>query len=305
MVINQFTKTINAISLVRKSYPLSLHLYIFPQIPTTSDIIVYEYFLLVLRRGFLITCSNCQNQQSDGVFCQKCGNRLDNSSSQSMEEIAASTSTNHSSGLENVKHHTQSYIDFFLTMSSNPNNAFNKERTSFIYGFISLLILSISASLGMYLLLNGLYKDSFSYMYDNSSLPFEVFFRLFFSSTFIILAGLFALTIILKISRVDVSFDSIADQYGSLSTPFAAISLLTIISGLSGSIGMTTTFAVLSISAFVTVVPILLSYHYLSKAKLNQSVYLTIGCYFINLLIVYMMYKLFLGDILEQIYYLA
>ncbi|SEQ63415.1 hypothetical protein [Piscibacillus halophilus] len=251
----------------------------------------------------MLICNHCQHQQDGGNFCENCGNSFTEQVHNSDEEVAATTSTNTTKGsqAENVKYHLKNYMDYFVTILKNPNVSLKQPDSSFINGIMTLIILSIAVSLGSYFLLNGIYKQAFGSFMAESSLPFfEVFFRFLITSILILLAGLASLTIIFKFGKVELTFKRILAQYGALSVPFTAISVLTILSGLIGAVGLTTTLLLASISAFIAIAPILLSFHHLSKNNSNQYVYLTLGSYFITAIIIYIMFRIFLSNTLEQ-----
>ncbi|WP_188206798.1 zinc ribbon domain-containing protein [Alkalibacillus aidingensis] len=266
----------------------------------------------------MLTCKNCQHQQVSGKFCEECGTPLENlhntegnPGSLPNEQLEQTQVNNQQQGqnnqLDNIKAHTQNYFDFFKNILKNPNLALEKSDQSYLNGIITLVILSITLSLGLYFLLNGLFEQTFGGFGfvdgESESLPFfQITTRLVFGALLIIASGLAGLWITLKIGKVNLSFTTILAQYGALAVPFTILSILSILTGLSTSVQLTFLLVSIALFVFTFLAPVILSFYHLIKTNENsQIIYLSIGSYIITSFIIYILFRIYLENLLDTI----
>ncbi|TFB14217.1 zinc ribbon domain-containing protein [Filobacillus milosensis] len=252
------------------------------------------------------TCKNCNHQQDSGNFCENCGHPLNEDLHNAQTEGAATKGAQtQNSQLDNIKYHTKNYFNYFLSLLKNPNSSLKQPESSFVNGIITLLILSITLAIGFYLLVNGVYNQTivqFGGFVETQSLPFfSIFFRIIFSALLIILAGLAGLLTVVEIAKVDVSFKTLLSQYGAFSVPFTVVTALTIFTGIATSTQLTMILFFLGIVAFVTLAPVIISFYHLRKFNENgHVVYLSICSFVITNTIIYIMFKIYLGSVLQN-----
>src|SRR5699024_1571742 len=131
----------------------------------------------------------------------------------------------------------------------NPTQALNSNQSHFIYGLINIAIYITAISLSLFYLLKSVLKDprlAFIREEMGIEIPFSPsFFDFFFDTAFgiivLLLIAFFSTFAFAKLTTNRVTFKELIALYGTLITPFVALNLLAILTGLSGSIKLTLT----------------------------------------------------------------
>ncbi|GAA0469597.1 hypothetical protein [Alkalibacillus silvisoli] len=262
-----------------------------------------------------LVCENCQHQQEEGRFCENCGKPISNDSgsnespdqqedqSQDQGQSQASESKSSNAQLDQAKNFTKNYWEYFISTLKNPNLALKQQESSYINGIITLVIMSLTLSLGVYFLLNGLFSQLVGGFGVDESVPFfGTVSRLVLGTILIAGTGLLALIISLKIGKVNQSFKTTLAQYGALAVPFSVLAILSIITGLSTSAQFTLILLFASLIAFTLVAPVLLTTYNLTKSGENgQFVYNSIASFFMTVIFMYILFNFYIDSLVNNL----
>nr|WP_289037181.1 zinc ribbon domain-containing protein [uncultured Allobacillus sp.] len=258
-------------------------------------------------------CSNCQNEQQSGKFCEKCGTPFDEKTTAAevhrQQEQVAATQAPSQNGVQNAQNFLQNYWSEFVTILKNPTQSFKRSDQQLVSGIISLVLLAIFVTLGFYFWINGIYKEAISSPFSlasseaPSSLPFfELFFKGIFGVILFLAVGLAGAIVPLLLSQKSIKATTLITHYGLLSIPFVALGVLTMLIGLIGSglfpvVMMLATIGLLIISAPIT----LITYHLTKQNETGQTVYASTAGLVITVLFAYLIVDNYVSSFLEGI----
>lgn len=265
----------------------------------------------------MLVCSNCNHRQEDGKFCSVCGGPLVEQT-QTTEQVQVNQNVTPSNdqvqnttnaqqqpnqAVENVKKELSNYWGYFTDFLKNPTKALNTSEQNFLNGLITLVLYLVTFSLSMYFLINGLYKDVASIFgyYDESAPFFEVFFRVLFYIALLVLSGLVAAFIMLKVAKINFNINSLIAQFGSLSVPFVVVNLVAILTALAGAGELTVYLLLLPYSILVSFTPGVLVFEKATQVDVNgQRYYYAVGTVVITAVLTYFIVDFIVSDFLNK-----
>ncbi len=179
----------------------------------------------------MVTCTQCQHNQDDGNFCEKCGastNQQSTSENNSQQApnfqqaqpaveqgFQANAQPNVPQGqqVEQIKQQSKQYYNYFLEVIKNPTIALKHEENAFVNSIITLVLFALTLSLSVYFIA----KNAMEFAYAADALPFfPLVSRLLFGFLLITAIGLVSAFIVLKIGKHTITFKKLTAEFGGL-----------------------------------------------------------------------------------------
>src|SRR5690625_816289 len=255
----------------------------------------------------MLVCSNCNNKQESGQFCANCGGEL--VLQEGAEEAAATQQATAQPNqeqtqqpnptVEKAKKELSNYWNFILDYIKAPTKGLNAPSNLMIFGIITLALYAITYSLSNYFIANSAFRGFYSIPF------FETFFQNFLLVLVLILAGIVSAFIMVKVAKVNASFQDIVAQVGSLSTPYLAINLVAIITSLAGLVAITNTLLLIGFFLLIVLTPTLLVFEKTTQANVNgQRYYYSVGTVLLIFLFNYIVFRFIFESIVSDIPFL-
>ncbi|MDQ0160494.1 DUF6574 domain-containing protein [Alkalibacillus salilacus] len=282
-----------------------------------------------------LICQNCNHQQDDGKFCENCGSPLATQTSESQQtyeqpaqthqaqpqpeyqqpvhnQAAATTATATATGPskgDQAKSFAKDFWNYLTSTVKKPDLALKQDESTMWHSILTLVLIPIFLSLGVYFLANTFYQNMYGDMMagfegaSSESLPFfQLVSRLAFGFILVLLSGLISTFIALKIGKVEMSIQATVSQYGAFAVPFLFLSALTIITGLSTSIQFTSILLVATLFPFIFVAPAVITTYNINKFNENQPlVYASIASFFMTAIILYILFSIYLENLIYNL----
>ncbi|WP_273124187.1 zinc ribbon domain-containing protein [Bacillus weihaiensis] len=190
----------------------------------------------------MTACTNCQHQNEDGKFCEKCGNSL-TTSTESIREVSATTEAQPVSGggqgsqyLEEAKKMSKMYFTYFLEVLKKPYaSSVNVGEEHFLNGIITMVLYSLFIPLMLFFALKGVLAEMSGFASEflgeqDISVPFSdvVLMPTLAYVIFILLVACFTFASV-KLGRVDANFKEVISRFGSFLIPSVAILAIALI----------------------------------------------------------------------------
>ncbi|RKQ28564.1 hypothetical protein [Oceanobacillus halophilus] len=285
----------------------------------------------------MLQCTSCQHQQDSGKFCEVCGSSLQKVENQGAQQApseihensqAAATTAPSQQTTDNVKNALGNYGSYILDLLKNPTKALHLNETFFANGLINMGIYVVGLALGFYFLIQSIFEqimlqmDSmlgeftqiittflFSFIGIDTALfdqqfgkiPFlDTVFPFFLTGLFFLGLGYVTMLVAVKVAKASVSWKELIAQYGGLLAPFVVLSVLSIVTGLSGSITFTISIALINFIFCTILLPALLVFENIKNAT-NQRVYISLATSAVALLVTYIFVENQLSKIINYI----
>ncbi|GEN46626.1 hypothetical protein [Alkalibacillus haloalkaliphilus] len=241
-----------------------------------------------------LTCSKCYNHQAGGNFCENCGHALVQGGQQviQVKQIPLSRSSRQQTSEPSaISTMMRNYAEFYKKTLKNPTHALKQSDHHYGNAIATLLLLSITFALGIYLLMNAQ-----GVLVDTNA--FQIISRLTLGSLLILVAGFVGLIISLKIGGINLTYKEAMTQYGTLAVPFTLLTMLSMITGLSSSVTFTLSLAAIGLLLFVAFVPMLTTFfHILQTENHRATLYLSFLAFGVTILTLYVMFRIYLADL--------
>lgn len=240
----------------------------------------------------------------------------------SNQEEAATTAqqpnSTATSGID-VKEVSTEYWNYFLRLIKNPTLAFDTTEREFTNSLINIVLYAITFAISIYFTISALdtlAMGGLSYVLgDGDSIKFfPIFFRI---GLMAIIALACTLVCILAIEKMFVKQMFVKQmsakqqivQYGGLITPFIAVNMLALLAGLAGSFGVAFSLSALSLFISTIIYGVIFVYEKVSVYRTTpHKVYATIGVFLANMLLIYVLLRIFLlqklGELQEILSYI-
>lgn len=266
----------------------------------------------------IITCSQCQHQQESGKFCGSCGADLSSAMESTVQqpaqtEVAAGVHTQPAYTNENLtkaKEGVSKYWSFALDVLKRPSIALTGTEGHFVNGLVTIAVYVVAFALSLYFLANKLFKTMFGGMgslfgespMGAQSLPFfDIVSPLFMFALLFVAGALLSSFAAIKMMSDSLSFKGIIGQFGSVIIPFAALNVIAIIFGLTGSIQVTLLLTALSLLFPVIVMPALVVYdRSMQNSRPVNRIYWSVGASALSLLIAYLVVRTSVMSFMED-----
>ncbi len=237
--------------------------------------------------------------QLGGNFCEKCGTPLPNGAPQvnTKQGQASYPSRRDAQGQETGNKESSNYFSYLQSTLQNPTQLFTFNQNKMSNGVISILLLLITFTLGLYFLANSLLSP------NEQSLPFfEISSRLFFSGFLVVVSGFIASLVVLKFVKVELSVKTLIAQMGAFAVPFLALTSVSVITGLSKSVGLTLVLAIGGLFVFIFVSSVVITmYHSMKTNESGQFVYHAICSFVLTVVFLYIVFRLYVGGIVGEL----
>ena|SRR5690554_2896659 len=262
----------------------------------------------------MLVCTKCNSTQENGQFCANCGGEL--VPQEGAEEAAATQQTTAEPNqgqtqqpnptVEKAKKELGNYWNFILDYIKAPTKGLNAPSNLLIFGIITLALYAITYSLSNYFVANRAYRDLAGFFGASESIPFfETFFQDLLLIIVLILAGIVSAFIMMKVAKVNISFQDVVTQVGTLSTPYLAVNLLAIITSLAGLIVFTSTLLLVGFFLLIVITPTLLVFEKTTQANVDgQRYYYSIGTVLLIFLFNYIVFRFIFESIVSDIPFL-
>src|SRR5690625_467681 len=292
-------------------------------------------------------CTNCESLQEEGKFCAKCGGETidvnkeaptneeltDDSHAETQAEPAkeatekASNNVNpahqegaaveaqvnnpQASGID-VKEVSTEYWNYFIQLFKNPTEALRHTENEFINGIINIILYAVTFGIGIYYTINALDTITMGelshLLHGKKGMPFfPIFIRVALSSIIALASTLICIILIEKLFVKQMTFKQQLTQYAGILTPFIAVNLLIVLTGLGGSFGLAISLALLSLFTTTFIYGTIFIYDKVTLYRSTpQKVYAAVGVYLVNLLLVYILLRMFIMqkiDELQDVFY--
>ncbi|MFC2949372.1 hypothetical protein [Virgibacillus sediminis] len=264
----------------------------------------------------MITCPTCQHEQVSGKFCGACGAAMQENArpdaastpqAQGATEAGPAVQVQPSQASGNATHALGDYWHYLLGTIKNPTHAFRSGERDFSYGLINIALFLVTFALGIYFLINSLVKSmsGFGGLFDSEMSSMNApFFGIFFR---VLLVGLIFAAIsyvssiaMAKLAKSPVSMKEFIAQFGGLFVPFAGVGVLTILSGLAGSLQITLALTLVSFAFITFILPAVMV---LEKGRdtTDQNVYLSLGASLLAVVVSYIMVRSYIVGMVEEL----
>lgn len=259
-------------------------------------------------------CSNCQNEQESGKYCEKCGSVLTVEKEVEVSQVetteaegAATTNVDTSASTtnetsENVKKALNNYGTYFLKNLKNPTNALKADENLFISGLITIGIYILTFGLAIYFIIYSITKD-FAGFFGVEVPFFSIFFRSVFIALLFLAIGLLSTIAMAKwVGKSTISYQQFVSQYSSLLVPLVVLHIVALLGGLFAAPNLTLVTLALSLTLATIIVPALLTFEKVQNLS-QQSVYLSFGASLLAIIISYIVVRGFILDLAERFEY--
>lgn len=255
----------------------------------------------------MLVCTKCSSTQENGQFCANCGGEL--APQEGAEEAAATQQTTAEPNqgqtqqpnptVEKAKKELGNYWNFILDYIKAPTKGLNAPSNLLIFGIITLALYAITYSLSNYFVANRVLGIFYSVPF------FETFFQNLLLILVLVLVGIVSAFIMMKVAKVNISFQDVVTQVGSLTTPYLAVNLLAIITSLAGLIAFTNTLLLIGFFLLIVITPTLLVFEKTTQANVDgQRYYYSIGTVLLIFLFNYIVFRFIFESIVSDIPFL-
>lgn len=111
---------------------------------------------LEIKEDYCLNCSNCGHEQSVGMFCSICGNKL-GEPILNTEPIASRTrSVKPNVHVESIKSKLKTYSSYLIQRLKKPSLAYNQGENEFTSSIVSIILFTVLFTLSLFLLTKNL-----------------------------------------------------------------------------------------------------------------------------------------------------
>src|SRR5699024_5690743 len=145
-------------------------------------------------------------------------------------------------------------------------------------------------------------------LHGKKGIPFFSFFiRVALTAIIALACTLICIIMIEKLFVKHMTFKQQLTQYSGILTPFTAVNVLIVLTGLAGSSGLATSLALLSLFTTTFIYGAIFIYDKVTLDRSTpQKLYAAVGVYLVNLLLVYILLRMFIMqkiDELQDVFY--
>ncbi|WP_027965282.1 zinc ribbon domain-containing protein [Halalkalibacillus halophilus] len=238
-------------------------------------------------------CEKCGYQVTRQNFCENCGAPIEG------EGVTQTLKNNNET---KVRESGNNYFIYLMNLLKNPTNAVTTNESSLVFGVLALVLLTFTFTLGQYFLLDRMYSRMSSGFTDESWPLLGLSTRIFIGGLLIVGSGLLALILTLKVGKVDLSLQRIVAQAGALAVPFIVVTLLSMVTGLAYSAGLTTFLGLGGLIAYACLSAVILSlYHLVKENKTEHFISLSLGSFALTAVFIYLTFEIYFGRMVEDL----
>src|SRR5699024_8607652 len=241
-------------------------------------------------------CTNCESLQEEGKFCAKCGGETIDVNKEAPTNEELTDDSHAETQAEPAKEATEK--------ASNNVNPAHQEGAA-----VEAQVNNPQASGIDVKEVSTEYWNYFIQLFKNPTEALRHTENEFINGiiNIILYAVTFGIGIYYTINALDTITMGELTQYAGILTPFIAVNLLIVLTGLGGSFGLAISLALLSLFTTTFIYGAIFIYDKVTLYRSTpQKVYAAVGVYLVNLLLVYILLRMFIMqkiDELQDVFY--